>query len=104
MGNDDNLLPMLVGQMKSGDTSIDEGQVRYLFNGEESYLFYAPLKYTDWMLVTVVPCKMIDIQAMMVGLNIMGLVALLLLVMVALTYFTIRRKRLIYKRSRGLLT
>jgi hypothetical protein len=56
------------------------------------------------MLVTVVPCKMIDIQAMMVGLNMMGLVALLLLVMVALTYFTIRRKRLIYKRSRGLLT
>jgi hypothetical protein len=46
---------------------------------------------------------MIDIKAMMVGLNIMGLVALLLLVMVALTYFTIRRKRLIYKRSRGLL-
>ena len=102
MGNDDNLLPTLVGQMKSGDTSIDEGQVRYLFNGEESYLFYAPLKYTDWMLVTVVPCKMIDIQAMIVGLHMMGLVALLLLVMVALTYFTIRRKRRVHKRSRGL--
>ena len=104
MSNNDDMLHMLVAQMKSGETSIDEGQVRYLFDGEESYLFYAPLKYTDWMLVTVVPCKMIDIQAMMVGLNMMGLVALLLLVMVALTYFTIRRKRLIYKRSRGLLT
>jgi hypothetical protein len=96
----DNALPMLIEQMKSGETSIDEGQERYLFNGEECYLFYSPIKYTDWMLVTVVPCKMIDIRAMMFGLRMIGIVALLLLIMIALTYYTIRSIRLRYKHRR----
>ena len=91
---------MLIEQMKSGETSIDEGQERYLFNGEECYLFYSPIKYTDWMLVTVVPCKMIDIRAMMFGLRMIGIVALLLLIMIALTYYTIRSIRLRHKHRR----
>lgn len=97
--DDEYALHMLIEQMESGATSIDEGKNRYEFNGEDCYVVYAPIKYTDWMLVTVVPCKMIDIRAMMFGLKMLGLLGGMLLLMIAITYLTIRHKRRIHKRK-----
>ena len=80
-------------KMKAGELSHNEAEESYKFNGEKCYFFYTPLKYTDWMMVTVVPCQTIDMIGLMYALKTMafGLVAMLTLVGVA--YLMLRKRR-----------
>ena len=41
----------LIKRMKNGIASEDKGKEKFLVNGEECYLFYTPVKYTQWVLV-----------------------------------------------------
>lgn len=80
-------------KMKAGLLSQNEADERYKFNGEECYFFYTPLKYTDWMMVTVVPCQTIDMIGVMYALKTtaFGMVGMLMLVLVA--YLMLRNRR-----------
>jgi hypothetical protein len=77
--------------MKAGEQSSDETQERYLFNGEESYFFYTPLKYTDWTMVTVVPCRQIDMLGLMYVLKLMAYVLVGMFVLVAVAYVYMKK-------------
>lgn len=89
-GSETGVITILERKMKSGQQSDNETQERYLFNGEESYFFYTPLKYTDWMMVTVVPCRQIDVIGAMYVLKLMAFVLLGFLVLVAVAYIYIK--------------
>lgn len=56
---------------------------RILVDGKECYLFYMPVKYTQWILVTVVPCKAVD---MLCYLNAGTVVLIILLPLLLLTF------------------
>jgi hypothetical protein len=55
---------------------------RFLVDGEECYLFYQPVKYTHWILVTVVPCKAVDVLCYLNGATVFLIVLLPLLILV----------------------
>ena len=59
--------------------------------GKEVYVFFAPIKFTDWSLATVVPSFNIDVIAYAVGFVLMFLIALGLLVSFLVSRLVIRR-------------
>lgn len=88
-GNSD--IERLAEKMKAGQMSENESDARYLFNGQESYLFYTPVKYTDWMMVSIVPCNSIDMLAITYGIEIIAIAFLAMLLLVLIChYFLIR--------------
>ena len=89
-GSKTGVTTILERKMKAGQQSNNETKERYLFNGEESYFFYIPLKYTDWMIVTVVPCRQIDVIGAIFVLKLMAFVLLGIMVLVAVAFIYIR--------------
>lgn len=63
---------------------------RYLVNGEECFLFYMPVKYTQWILVTVVPCKAVDTLCYLNGATVLLIVLLPLLLLVFVGYIYLK--------------
>lgn len=80
-------------KMKAGLLSENEANESYKFNGERCYFFYTPLKYTHWMMVTVVPCQTIDMIGVMFALRIMAFGMVAMLILVAVAYVTMRNRR-----------
>lgn len=64
---------------------------RYLVNGEECYLFYMPVKYTQWILVTVVPCKAVDTLCYLNGATVFLIVLIPLLLLIFVGYFYMKK-------------
>ena len=79
----------LIAKMKSRQMSSNESSERYLFRGEECYFFYTPLKYTNWMMVTVVPCRSIDMLGFWQCLRVLLIVAFGIVALLALGYYYI---------------
>ena len=78
---------VLIQKMKSKEMSSNESSERYLFLGEESYFFYTPLKYTNWMMVTVVPCRSIDMLGIAQCLRVFAIVAVGLIILLLLVSY-----------------
>ena len=65
---------------------------RFSVNGEECYLFYMPVKYTQWILLTVVPCKTVDILCWLNGATVLLIVLLPLLILFIVGYFYLKKE------------
>ena len=78
---------VLIQKMKSEEMSSNESSERYLFLGEESYFFYTPLKYANWMMVTVVPCRSIDMLGIEQCLRVFTIVAVGLIILLLLVFY-----------------
>ena len=63
---------------------------RFLVNGKECFLFYMPVKYTQWILVTVVPCRAVDILCYLNGATVFIITLLPFLLLVFAGYFYLR--------------
>ena len=91
----DNFLAHEMMAGKNGSFGMEEYDSDYAttmdLEGKEVYVFFAPIKYTDWSLATVVPSFNIDIIALAVGIVLMFLIALGLLVSFLVSRFVIRR-------------
>lgn len=80
----------LVNSIKQCITPKEKDCERFLVNGEESYIFYTPVKYTQWVLVTVVPCKAIDILSYLNGFAVLLIVILAMVTIVFIGYYLVR--------------
>ena len=89
---DDYDIELLIEKMETGKTSMNESDKRYLFDNEECYLFFTPVKYTDWMMVTVVPCQSVNTAGLIYCLQFMSLVFLIMLILILVNYFYLRRE------------
>lgn len=87
VSRDDANRRSLIEKMKSRQMSSNESSERYLFLGEESYFFYTPLKYTNWMMVTVVPCRSIDMLGIEQCLRVFAIVAVGLIILLLLVFY-----------------
>lgn len=65
---------------------------RFSVNGEECYLFYMPVKYTQWILLTVVPCKAVDILCWLNGATVLLIDLLPLLILFIVGYFYLKKE------------
>ena len=76
----------VIQRMKDG-IEDDERQERFIFNGEECFLFYAPIKYTQWTMVTVVPCRTVDLLSGLYGVMLLLIILLAMSLVVAVGYY-----------------
>ena len=68
----------------------NKSQERFLVDGKECFLFYMPVKYTQWILVTVVPCKAVDMLCYLNGATVFLIVLLPLLFFVFVSYYYLK--------------
>ena len=54
-------------------------------------MFYTPVKYTDWMMITVVPWQSIDTLGMANGLLLLIFFVVVMLVIVVICYYCMKR-------------
>ena len=81
----------IVGEMKDGKMSYDETEKVLMINRKESYLFYAPVTNTNWMLVVSCPTLAIDYFAMVLGIALVFVIAFVSLIAFLVTYMTVKR-------------
>jgi HAMP domain-containing protein len=73
--------------------SIDNGQEyveECLYDEQKCYVFYTPVKYTDWMMITVVPWRSIDTIGRIYGVASLLFIALVMLVVILVCYYSMR--------------
>ena len=82
---DDSDVEALVGDMKAGIVRENRNQEKFLVDGEECFVFYSPMKYTNWVMVTMVPCHAIEVLGVLNAgtLFLIILLSLVILVLVA---------------------
>jgi HAMP domain-containing protein len=80
----------LINRMRNGIASEDRGQEKFLVDGEECYLFYNPIKYTQWVLVTVVPCRDVDILSQLNAAVLLFIFLLAMLLIIFVGYYYIK--------------
>lgn len=80
----------LISMMKSGQEPTGKMNHKYIVDGEECYLFYTPIKYTKWLLVTIVPCRSIDLLCYLNAFSVVLIVLLAMLVVVVIGYYSLK--------------
>ena len=77
----------LVKKMRAGIEPEGRSSGRFLVNGEECLLFYMPVKYTKWLMVSVVPCRAIDILGYINAGTMLLIILLAMSFLVIVTYY-----------------
>ena len=85
--SDDAEVKALADKVKGDVTSERESSISYDYDGNKCYLFYTPLKYTQWTMVTVVPAKTIGILGFINGFMLLLIVILFMLIAVAVYHY-----------------
>lgn len=88
---DESDVEALVGNIKDGKESIDETDELFLIDGKKYYVFYAPVKFSGWTLVTVVRRLSIDLSGIFMGLVLLCFMAVAMVTIVIVCFFAIRR-------------
>lgn len=80
----------LINRMKNGIAEEGRSQEKFLVDGKECYLFYNPIKYTQWVLVTVVPCRAVDILSQLNAAMLLFIFVLAMLLIIFAGYYYIK--------------
>lgn len=80
----------MINRLKNGIETEDRSPERYLIDGEECYLFYTPIKYTQWVLVSVVPCRAVDILSQLNAATLLFIFLLGMLLIILVGYYYIK--------------
>ena len=87
---DGNDAETLIGHLKAGNEPEGKSTPRYMVNGEECFLFYTPVKYTKWMMVSVLPCRAIDTLGYIHAGTTLLICLLAILLIVTVAYYAIK--------------
>ena len=80
-----------IKEMKEGKRSSTETLKPLMVNRKDTYLFYAPVTGTDWILTVNVPKGALDYFSILLGIFMLLLVFVVILVTYLICHFTIRR-------------
>ena len=80
----------LINKMENAVGGEEGGREKVLIEGEECYLFYNPIKYTQWLLVTVVPCRAVDILSQLNAVVLLSIFLLAMLLIILVGYYYIK--------------
>ncbi len=87
---DDSDAEGLINRMKNGIASHDKAKEKFLIDGKECYIFYTPIKYTQWVMVSVVPCRAVTILSWLNAATVLFIFLLALLLIVFVGYHYIK--------------
>ena len=87
---DDSDAEGLIKRMKNGIASHDKAKEKFLIDGKECYIFYTPIKYTRWVMVSVVPCRAVTILSWLNAATVLFIFLLALLLIVFVGYHYIK--------------
>ncbi len=79
-------------RMRDGIGTDDRGMDKFLVNDEECYVMYQPVKYTQWILVTLVPSHPIKMVSYLNAVTVLILTLLAILVVVFIGYYYMRKE------------
>lgn len=77
-------------KMENAIGGEDGGQEKLLVDGVECYLFYNPIKYTQWLLISVVPCRAVDILSQLNAATMLFIFLLAMLLIIFVGYYYIK--------------
>ena len=77
----------LVADMRAGLEQEGRTDARFVVNGRECYLFYTPIKYTKWLMVSLVPCRPIDMLGYLNAGTVLFVVLLAMLLLAVVAYY-----------------
>jgi HAMP domain-containing protein len=80
----------MINRLKNGIANEDRTLDKVLIDGEECYLFYTPIKYTHWVLVSVVPCRAVDILSQLNAATLLFIFLLSMLLIILVGYYYIK--------------
>jgi HAMP domain-containing protein len=80
----------MISRLKNGIANEDRTLDKVLIDGEECYLFYTPIKYTQWVLVSVVPCRAVDILSQLNAAKLLFIFLLAMLLIILVGYYYIK--------------
>ena len=80
----------LINKMENAVGGEEGGREKVLIEGKECYLFYNPIKYTQWLLVTVVPCRAVDILSQLNAVVLLSIFLLAMLLIILVGYYYIK--------------
>ena len=80
-----------IKEMKEKKVSSSETDYMMMINRTPSYLFYAPVKGTDWILVVVAPRVVLGLMGLVVGLFMLVVVLVIIQVTFLVCRFVIKR-------------
>jgi HAMP domain-containing protein len=80
----------MINRLKNGIANEDRTLDKVLIDGEECYLFYTPIKYTQWVLVSVVPCRAVDILSQLNAAKLLFIFLLAMLLIILVGYYYIK--------------
>ena len=82
----------IVDKLKRGIISNQEETEQYLYDGQECYVFYTPIKFTNWIFVTIVPSDAIDKLGIINGSILLVFIALVILLFIAICRYYMKRE------------
>ena len=82
----------LLKRMRSGMISENEDKNVFLYDGQKSYVFYTPIKYTEWIVVTIVPWQSIDMLGIVNGCMLLLFIAIVLFIFVVVCYYSMKKE------------
>ena len=89
--DDAGVASKVIGQMKKGERSKDETDEVLLVNRAKTYLFYAPIEGSDWMLAVSVPTMALDLFGVIVGILMLLIIVFVLIVTFFACHIAIQR-------------
>lgn len=87
---DDNDAEGLIKRMKNGIANEDKATEKFLVDGEECYIFYTPIKYTQWVMVSVVPCRAVNILSWLNAAMVLFIFMMAMLLIIFVGYYYIK--------------
>ena len=87
---DGNDIEAIIGNIRAGKEPEGKSAPRCMVNGEECFLFYTPVKYTKWMMVSVVPCHAIDVLGYINAGTTLLIFLLAILLIVTVAHYSIK--------------
>lgn len=96
--NEENDEEGLAEIIKRDNDSEEEKGIRCLFDGQECYVFFTPVKYTNWTMVTVVPWQSIDTVGILNGSMLLLLICIVIIVAVGVCYYLVRNETMPLKQ------
>lgn len=85
--SDDAEVKALADNIRQGVMNEEKNDTKITFDGSACYMFYTPVKFTKWTIVTIVPWQDIDILGYVNGVALLLIIVLFMLIIVAVYHY-----------------
>ena len=82
----------LVERIRKGYEDHEKHDEKIHYDGRECYVFYTPVKYTEWTIVTVVPWQAIDMLGIINGFVLLLIIAACMMLIVLVCNYYLKRE------------